>query len=336
MTLYCGIDLHSNNHVVVVIDEEDRRIVEKRVTNSLDRTLALLAPYREELAGIAVESTFNWYWLVDGLMEQGFVLHLVNTAAVKQYEGLKHTEDRFDAFHLAHLLRLGILPTGYIYPKERRAVRDLMRRRAGLVRLAARQLISVQSQIWRDTGERVSSNRIRRADFVPPLAEPLSQLPAVAALRVYRALQTEIDALEAAAQAAVVLDPRFKILTTIKGVGPILALTIMLETGDITRFPQVGDYASYCRLVKTERLSNGKRKGEGNRKCGNKYLSWAYSEAAHFAVRYEPLAKRFYERKQAKTNGIVAIRATAHKLARAAYYMLREQKPFEASRLFAH
>jgi transposase len=119
-------------------------------------------------------------------------------------------------------------------------------------------------------------------------------------------------------------------------VGPILALTIMLETGDITRFPHVGDYASYCRLVKTERLSNGKRKGEGNRKCGNKYLSWAYSEAAHFAVRYEPLAKRFYERKQAKTNGIVAIRATAHKLARAAYYMLREQKPFEASRLFAH
>jgi transposase len=188
MTLYCGIDLHSNNHVVVVIDEEDRRIVEKRVSNSLDRTLALLAPYREEIAGIAVESTFNWYWLVDGLMEQGFALHLVNTAAVKQYEGLKHTEDRFDAFHLAHLLRLGILPTGYIYPKERRAVRDLMRRRAGLVRLAARQLISVQSQIWRDTGERVSSNQIRRTDFVPPLREPLSQLPVAAALRVYHAL----------------------------------------------------------------------------------------------------------------------------------------------------
>jgi transposase len=336
MTLYCGIDLHSNNHVVVVIDEEDRRLMEKRLPNSLARTTELLAPYRQELAGIAVESTFNWYWLVDGLMDQGYPLHLVNTAAVKQYEGLKHTEDRYDAFHLAHLLRLGILPTGYIYPKERRAVRDLMRRRAGLVRLAARQLISVQSQIWRDTGERVSSSRIRRADFQLPLTAPLSQLPAAAALRVYHALETEIEALEAAAQAAVVLDPCFKILTTIKGVGPILALTIMLETGDIRRFPQVGDYASYCRLVKSERLSNGKRKGEGNRKCGNKYLSWAFSEAAHFAVRYEPLAKRFYERKHAKTNGIVAIRATAHKLARAAYYMLREQKPFEASRLFAH
>jgi transposase len=336
MTLYCGIDLHSNNHVVVVIDEEDRRLVEKRLPNSLERTTELLAPYRQDLAGIAVESTFNWYWLVDGLMDQGYRLHLVNTASVKQYEGLKHAEDRYDAFHLAHLLRLGILPTGYIYPKERRAVRDLMRRRAGLVRLAARQLISVQSQIWRDTGVRVSSNRIRRADFEIPLAEPLLQLPAAAALRVYHALQSEIDALETAARGAVSLDPRFEVLITIRGVGPILALTIMLETGDIQRFAQVGDYASYCRLVKSERLSNGKRKGEGNRKCGNKYLSWAFSEAAHFAVRYEPAAKRFYERKQAKTNGIVAIRALAHKLARASYYMLKEQKPFEASRLFVH
>lgn len=336
MALYCGIDLHSNNHVVVVIDEEDRRLVEKRVSNSLERTLALLAPYRADLTGIAVESTFNWYWLVDGLMDQGYRLHLVNTASVKQYEGLKHTEDRYDAFHLAHLLRLKILPTGYIYPKERRPVRDLMRRRAGLVRIAARQLISVQSQIWRDTGVRVSSNRIRHADFVLPLTEPLAQLPAAAALRVFQVLRQEIAALEAAALSVATLDPRFAVLTTIKGVGPILALTIMLETGEIGRFPSVGDYASYCRLVKSEKLSNGKRKGTGNRKCGNKYLSWAFSEAAHFAVRYEPAAKRFFERKRAKTNGIVAIRALAHKFCRAAYYMLREQKPFEAARLFAH
>lgn len=336
MTLYCGIDLHSNNHVVVVIDQEDRRLVEKRLPNSLAHTTELLAPYRQDLAGIAVESTFNWYWLVDGLMDQGYHLHLVNTAAVRQYEGLKHTEDRYDAFHLAHLLRLGILPTGYIYPKERRAVRDLMRRRSGLVRLAACQLVSVQSQIWRDTGERVSANRLKQADFAVPLTNPLASLPAAAGLRVYHALREEIEALEAAALAVVRLEPEFEVLTTIKGVGPILALTIMLETGDIHRFPSVGDYASYCRLVKTEKLSNGKRKGEANRKCGNKYLSWAYSEAAHFAVRWEPQARRFVERKQAKTNGIVAIRALAHKLARASYYMLKEQKPFEAQRLFGH
>lgn len=335
MALYCGIDLHSTNHVVVVIDEEDRRLVEKRLPNSLERTTALLEPYRRELTGIAIESTFNWYWLVDGLMETGYSVHLANTAAIKQYEGLKHTEDRYDAFHLAHLLRLKILPTGYIYPREQRAVRDLMRRRQSLVRAAVRQLISVQSQIWRSTGSRVSANQIRRADFVLPLSEPLAQLPAAAALRVYHALRREIDTLEESALRCTRLSPEFEVLQTMTGIGPILGLTVMLETGDIHRFAEAGHYASYCRCVKSERVSNGKRKGEGNRKSGNKYLSWAFSEAAHFAVRYEPKAKRFFERKRAKTNGVVAIRAIAHKLARAAYYMLRDQKPFDADRLFA-
>lgn len=317
MSLYCGIDLHSNNHVVVVIDEEDRRIMEKRLPNELTATLTLLEPYREQLAGIVVESTFNWYWLVDGLMEAGFVVRLANTAAIKQCEGLKHTEDRYDAFFLAHLLRLGLLPTGHIYPKDARLVRDLMRRRLSLVRAASRQLISVQSQIWRHTGVRISSHQLRRPDFVPPLKEPHVSLSAASSLSIYQALQREIARLEEAVLQEARLRLQFAVLKTIKGVGPILGLTIMLETGDIHRFAQVGNYSSYCRCVKTERLSNGKRKGEGNRKAGNKYLSWAFSEAARFCVRFEPAAKRFYERKKAKTNGIVAIRATAHKLARA-------------------
>jgi transposase len=133
---------------------------------------------------------------------------------------------------------------------------------------------------------------------------------------------------------AVRLKPELEILHGIKGIGKILVLTIMLETGDIHRFPAVGDYSSYCRCVKAERLSNGKRKGEGNRKHGNRYLSWAISEAAHLAVRFEPAARRFYGCKSTKTNGIGVIRATAHKLARAVYYMLRNQTPFDARRLF--
>jgi transposase len=235
---------------------------------------------------------------------------------------------------LFHLLRLGILPTGHIYPKDARLVRDLMRRRLSLVRTAARQLISVQSQIWRSTGVRISSNQLRRPDFVLPLKEPHAALPAASSLTIYHALQREIARLEEAVLKEVRLRLEFEVLKTIKGVGPILGLTIMLETGDIHRFAEVGNYSSYCRCVKAERLSNGKRKGEGNRKAGNKYLSWAFSEAAHFCVRFEPLAKRFYERKKAKTNGIVAIRATAHKLARAAYYMLKDQEAFDAKRLF--
>jgi transposase len=334
MTHYCGIDLHSNNHVLVVIDEEDKRVFEKRLNNDLSLTLRALTPYRDTLQGIAVESTFNWYWLVDGLQEHGYDLHLVNTAAVPQYDGLKYSGDHHDAFHLAHLMRLGILPTGYIYPREQRAIRDLLRRRLSLVRAASKQLISVQSQIWRSTGIRIKSTELRKPAFAPPPVDDYTLQAIHAGLAVYQATQREIDTLEQSAHQAVKLTPAFEILQTISGIGKILGLTIMLETGDIHRFASPGNFASYCRCVDSKRTSNGKKKGEGNAKAGNKYLSWAFSEAAHFCVRFEPLAQRFYARKEAKTNGIIAIRAVARKLARATWMILKHQTPYDARRMF--
>jgi transposase len=334
MSHYCGIDLHSNNHVLVVIDEEDKRLYEKRLDNDLSLTLKALSPYRETLHGIAVESTFNWYWLVDGLQEHGYDLQLVNTAAVTQYDGLKYSDDHHDAFHLAHLMRLGILPTGYIYPKEQRAIRDLLRRRLLLVRMASTQLISVQSQIWRSTGARIKSAELRKLEFSPPLVDSYTLQAVQGGLAVYQDIQREINAFEKTAYQAVKLTEDFKILQTITGIGKILGLTIMLETGTIDRFSGAGNFASYCRCVDSTRTSNGKNKGKGNAKAGNKYLSWAFSEAAHFAVRFEPLAQRFYERKKAKTNGIIAIRAVARKLARASWMMLRNQVPYDAKRMF--
>ncbi|MEN8207291.1 MAG: IS110 family transposase [Pseudomonadota bacterium] len=334
MQHYCGIDLHSNNHVVVVIDADDKRIYERRLANDLSLTLQVLEPYKETLQGVAVESTFNWYWLVDGLQEAGFKPKLVNTVAVKQYDGLKYSDDSHDAFWLAHLMRLGILPTGYIYPKAQRAVRDLLRRRAFLVRTASSQLISIQNQIWRSSGIRVSCNTIRKANYEPDLVDGYTRQAVDAGLAVLRTLQEEVQKLERSAIKAVELSDEFRILQTIKGVGPILGLTIMLEVGDIHRFPGAGQFASYCRCVDSQRTSNGKKKGAGNAKAGNKYLSWAFSEAAHFAVRFEPLAQRFYERKKAKTNGIIAIRAVARKLARATWMMLKHQIPYEAKLMF--
>ena len=334
MQHYCGIDLHSNNHVVVVIDEEDKRVFEKRLSNDLSLTLSALSAYRETLHGVAVESTFNWYWLVDGLQAQGYRMQLVNTAAVTQYDGLKYSGDYQDAFHLAHLMRLGILPTGYIYPKAQRAIRDLLRRRLSLVRSGSAQLISVQSQIWRSSGIRVKSDTLRKPDFKLSLLDGYTLQAANAGLTVYAAIHKEIDVLEQSAYQAVKLTKDFEILQTIKGVGKILGLTIMLETGDIHRFASAGNFASYCRCVDSTRTSNGKKKGAGNAKAGNKYLSWAFSEAAHYAVRFEPLAQRFYERKKAKTNGIIAIRAVARKLARASWMMLKHQQPYDAKLMF--
>jgi transposase len=336
MTLYCGIDLHSNNHVIEVIDDDDKRLLECKLPNDISATLDVLSPLQPHLAGIAVESTFNWYWLVDGLQDHGYTVHLVNTAAVKQYDGLKHTDDRYDAFHLAHLLRLGILPTGYICPRTKRSLRDALRRRGQLVRMHSTLLISIQSQLWRSLGERYTSNAISSPLFSLPDLDQDTTLALQTHLTVLHAISQQIRVLEKHIKKRLTKTKDFALLQSATGIGPILAMTILLETGEIQRFAKVGNYSSYCRCVKSERLSNNKRKGKGNSKCGNKYLSWAFSEAAHFLVRYSPQAKRFYERKYRHKNGIVAIRAVAHKLARAVYYMLKRQEPFDIDRIFAH
>ena len=336
MSLYCGIDLHSNNHVVVVIDDGDKKLEDKRIDNDLNETLTLLSPYKRRLKAVAVESTFNWYWLVDGLIENGYKVELVNTAAVKQYDGLKYSGDHQDAFHLAHLMRLGILPTGFIYPKEQRAIRDLLRRRRQLVRHCSSHMISIQNQIWRSLGFKVSCNTIKKSDFVLPFdKESYLNFSAQSNLKIQRLLAEEINRIEKHVLKAIYLRSEFQILTTMTGIGPILGLTIMLETGNISRFASAGNYASYCRCVKSLRESNGKKKGSGNRKAGNKYLSWAFSETAHYLIRFEPKVKRFYERKKHKKNGIVAMRAVAHKAARAVYHMLTNQLEFDIDRAFS-
>lgn len=146
---FCGIDLHSNNSVVVISDEMDKRLLRRRCPNDLDTILKVLAPHKSELSAVVVESTYNWYWLVDGLMAAGFEVKLANTVAMKRYDGLKHSDDEDDAAHLAHLLRLGILPTGYIHPPEHRALRDLARKRIQLVRTRTQHVLSVENILAR-------------------------------------------------------------------------------------------------------------------------------------------------------------------------------------------
>jgi transposase len=335
---FSGIDLHSNNSVVVVSDEEDRVVFERRLPNDLRQIMAALAPHREELAGVVIESTFNWYWLVDGLMEAGYRVHLANTSAIKKYDGLKYSGDSTDARYLAQLLRLGLLPEGYIYPREARAVRDLSRKRMQLVRCRTAQILSIENILARQTGGRMSSNQIKR--LKPEQVDALG-LPAEVALAlkancaVCETLRAQIEGIEKTLQERVKLQQEYRLLKSVPGIGEVLATTIMLETGTVARFAKVGNFSSYCRCVDSLRESNGKKKGEGNTKNGNQYLAWAFIEAANFCVRFCPQAKRFYERKKRKTNGIVALKALAHKLARACYHILREEKPFDVRRCFA-
>ena len=338
MKLYGGIDLHSNNSVLVLIDEEDRVIYEKRLKNDLTLILRELAPFRRKLTGLVVESTYNWYWLVDGLMEAGFGVHLANTAAIKQYEGLKHTDDRHDARWLAHLLRLNILPEGYIYPKQARAVRDLLRRRHRLVQQRVSNLLSIQNQFARLGMNGFSAERLKRLhddDLDGLIADVNVRSAIVANLALVRCLNLQIKRLEREVLAQVKLAAQFAPLLSITGIGKILALTIMLETGEIGRFAKVGQFASYARCVNAQRFSNEKKKGANNAKCGNPYLAWAFVEAANFAIRYSPRIKRFFDRKCARTNKIVAFKACAHKLARAAFHVMRDRVVFDETRAFA-
>jgi transposase len=304
----------------------------------LELVLVELAPYREAIEGLVVESTYNWYWLVDGLMAAGYRVHLANTAAIVQYEGLKYADDETDARWLAKLLRLGLLPQGYIYPKEERPVRDLLRKRGQLVHQHTSNLHSIQNLMARNRGHSLSANQIKRLSYedVDRLLPDFDLALAVkSTLAVMRTLDGAITVLEKRVKARVRLRPTFKPLLTVSGIGQILGLTIMLESGEIGRFAKVGNYASYCRCVGSKHLSNGKRKGRGNTKNGNKYLAWAYIEAANFAVRYNPKIRRYYQRKCARTNRIVAIKTVAHKLARARFYILRDQVPFDVNRAFA-
>lgn len=339
MEVYAGLDLHSTNTYVAMIDGENRVLYKRRHRNDLSSILSALDPLRKDIKGVVVESTYNWYWLVDELMDAGYTVKLVNTVAVKVYDGLKYTSDEHDARHLAHLLRLGILPTGYIYPKEERSVRDLLRKRSQLVRCRTAQILSIQNLVSRNTGHGIKADQIRELDEA--MIRQLSNddddraMAVKSNLEVLSCLDEQIRILERAVMAKAKLKPSFEKLLTVPGIGNILGLTIMYEAGDVGRFAKVGQFASYARCVQSSRWSNNKKKGEGNRKNGNKHLGWAFVEAANFSVRYSERARRFFQRKKAKTKAVVALKAVAHKLARACYHVLKDQVPFDESKAFA-
>jgi transposase len=336
MTLYAAIDLHSNNNYLCVIDGKDKRLLEAKFDNDASLVIQALKPYKRRLMAVAIESTFNWYWLADALMEAGFEVRLVNTAKVIQYEGLKRTDDRYDAFFLSHLMRLGILPTGYIYPLEQRGLRDLLRRRMRLVQDRTRYLNSLNTQYQRQTGQHLSCNKINSKLFRLPIVGDANVMLAMKAnLNMCKALKVQIKLLEKSIMSQVKDCKEFNLLKTTNGISDILAETILLETGDISRFNSPGNYASYCRCVDSCKSSNGKKKGMGNRKNGNKYLAWAFIEAANFAIRYNLKAKNFYERKKLKTNNLIALKALAHKLSRACYYIMKQGVPFDENKIFS-
>ena len=259
-----------------MINEDNKVLYKQRHDNDVPTILSALDPFKKDIQGVVVESTYNWYWLVDALMDAGYRVHLANVSAIKQYEGLKQIDDRRSSLWLANLLRLNILPTGYIYPKEERPTRDLLRKRLHLVRHRTSHVLSVKNIFARNLCVRMKSEEVKKlstSEIKTLFPDPEMRVAVAASVGLITHLQNEIKEIEAMITRKLKIRKEFIKLLTMPGIGQILGLTIMLEVGHIDRFPTVGDYSSYCRCVRSIRTSNGKITGYGNRKSGNKYLS---------------------------------------------------------------
>jgi transposase len=337
MKIMVGIDLHSNNALCGLMDENGRRLLHQQLPCDLAAILQLLKPYKKRIETIAVESTYNWYWLVDGLQDHGYHVVLANPARMQPYSGKKHTDDISDAYFLAELLRLKLLPTGHLYDRQLRPVRDLLRRRMLLVRQRTTLILSFKSLNERTLGQRVPLARVKAMEPEEAQARftaPADQLLAGEQITLMDHHTDAITRIEQHILQVAEKSPAYQRLQELPGIGKILGLTIALETGDAERFADAGHFASYCRCVKSVRQSNHKKKGENNRKCGNRYLAWAFVEAAHFACRHDEPCRRYYDRKKQQTNPVIATKSLACKLAKAAWHVMVADVPYDATRVF--
>ena len=340
MTLYCGIDLHARDSVICVIDDSEKILLREKVPNRLEVFLSHLNTFTPK-PSVVVESTINWYWLVDGLMGAGFEVTLAHTLGLSMITGAKVKTDKRDAFVLARLLRLGAVPKGYIYPKEQRPIRDLLRYRHSLVARRA----SEYGSLWRMlaqygiVGPTVDFHRhLTEERLVEYLDHPILQKQGAMTIERVRAYTRQIKEIEDTLLAAVKDRPEFNLLQTIPGVGTILALTIYYETGDIGRFAGPKQFSSYCRVVPGIAQSGGVSKRGRGSKQGNPHLKWAFCQAAVLATRfYQPVRKfrqKHLQRRKTKANKLVSLGIVAHKMAVAAFYVLRDRVPFREELMF--
>src|SRR5438045_3472455 len=256
---------------------------------------------------------------------------------MEQYNGVKHADDRNDAFFVAELLRLKVLPTGHIYDPKLRPVRDLLRRRIMLVHQRTALMLSFKSLYTRTTGQEMPLSELKAFEVKKAQGlyqHPANQLIAGMQIKHIEGLTESIEQIEKAVLASARELPYYAKLTTLPGVGRILGMTITMEVGDIKRFASAGNFASYCRTVEAKRTSNSKKKGENNSKCGNKYLSWACVEAANFALRVDEQCRKWYDRKAAKTSNVIATKALGSKLSKAGWHVMAHQCDYDEKRMF--
>lgn len=336
---WCGIDLHTRTMYVCILDAQGQVLVHKNLRSDPGAFLEAIEPYREGLV-VAVECIFTWYWLADLCAREGIAFVLGHALYMKAIHGGKAKNDRIDAFKIATLLRGGMLPQAYAYPAGMRATRDLLRRRLHLVRKRGQLLAHIQMTSHQynlpPLGKRIAypANREGVAEHFADRDVRTSIALDLALLERYDELLRDLEA--ELVRRAKQHDPQaFHRLRTIPGVGKVLALTILYEIHDVRRFDRVQEFASYARLVKCTKESAGKKLGTSGGKMGNVHLKWAFSEAAVLFVRHSAEGKKLLARLEKRFGKGKALSILAHKLGRAAYFMLAREKAFDVRRFVA-
>jgi transposase len=323
---YCGIDLHVKTMYLCILDGTGQVLVHRNVPSTPAAFLEAIAPYRADVV-VAAECMFTWYWLADVCAAEGVAFVLGHALAMKAIHGGKAKNDKIDSHKIAVLLRGGMLPQAYVYPAAMRSTRDLLRRRLHLVRKRGQLLAHIQN----------TRAQYNLPAFAKRLAYPgnrdgvLAHFPDPSvrkSIEVDIALIDQYDALVTDLELTIVREAKrhdadaFHRLRSVPGIGKVLALTILYEIHDITRFDRVQEFASYARLIKCTHVSGGKKLGTGGAKMGNVHLKWAFSEAAVLFLRHTRDGKQILARLEKKHGKGKALSILAHKIGRAVYYML--------------
>lgn len=338
---YCGVDLHARSLAVCILDQHGQVVWQGTLAARPDDFLQTIAPYRDGLV-VACECMFAWYWLADLCLAQGIPFVLGHALYMKAIHGGKAKNDRIDAAKIARLLRGGNLPQAYVYPAGMRATRDLLRRRTFLVRRRAEllaHLVNTNSQYnLPPLTQKLCYAANREAlDLPARFSDPSARQSVLADLALIAAFDERIGVLELYLTRAAKVDDAqaYQRLRSIPGVGPVLALIFLYEIHDVRRFPEVGHFLSYARLVRCAHESAGKKTGSGNAKIGNAHLKWACGEAACLLLRSSAQAKKWLARREKRHGKAKALGALSARLGRAVYHLLRKKEAFDARRFFA-
>ena len=334
----CGIDLHARNMYVCILDQAGETLLHRNMTTNPETFLQAIAPYRDSLV-VAVACMFTWYGLADLCADEGIPFVLGHALYMKAIHGGKAKNDQIDSRKIAVLLRGGMLPQAYVYPATMRATRDLLRRRMHLAHKRGELLAHVQntnSQYNLPAIGKKLAYKANRDGVAERCADPAVQK----SIDVDFALIGYYDELLRDVELTIVKTAKHHdantlyLLQTVPGIGKILSLVLLYDIHQINRFPRVQEFASYCRLVKCAKESNGKRSGTSGTKIGKAHLKWAFSEAAVLCLRDNPAAQKFLARLEKKHDKGKALTILAHKLARAVYYMVKRQTAFDMHKFF--